>query len=213
MIRLHDIAFRQGRFGLSDVNLTIPTGAYAVLMGPTGCGKTTLLELICGLRRPERGSIHIGGIDVTTLPPGARGIGYVPQDGALFATMSVSDQLSFAWRVRGVPAAERRRRAAELAGPLGLTALLDRQPEHLSGGERQRVALGRALACEPAVLLLDEPLSSLDESTQDELRLLLCAVHQRTGATILHVTHATREADALATCRLTMQRDGQLRNE
>jgi ABC-type sugar transport system ATPase subunit len=167
-------------------------------MGRTGCGKTTLLEIICGLRRPLAGRVLIGDRDVTDEPPGARGIGYVPQDGAMFPTMTVREQLGFALRLRRHSTSEIAERVNQLADELGLTALLDRLPQNLSGGERQRIALGRALAVRPKVLLLDEPLSALDEELRDDLAALLRRVQREHGVTALHITHSRAEAEMLA---------------
>lgn len=198
MIELESITWRAGSFRLEDVRLSIPTGSYGVLMGRTGSGKTTLLEIICGLRRPSGGRVRIGERDVTADPPAARGIGYVPQDGALFPTMTVREQLGFALQVRRQKSAEIAARVDQLATELGLTALLDRLPPYLSGGERQRVALGRALAARPKVLLLDEPLSAIDEELRDDLAALLRRVQREHGVTALHITHSRAEADLLA---------------
>jgi ABC-type sugar transport system ATPase subunit len=198
MIRLESIAWRAGAFGLENVSFTVPAGRYGVLMGRTGGGKTTLLEIICGLRRPAAGRVWLGDHDVTDLAPGARGVGYVPQDGALFPTMTVREQLGFALRLRHRPADEIARRVDELANHLSIAALLDRRPEGLSGGERQRVALGRALAGRPQVLLLDEPLSALDDDTREPLADLLHRVQRETAVTVLHITHHRSEADRLA---------------
>ncbi len=198
MIQLDSIAWRAGAFRLENVCFTIPAGRYAVLMGRTGCGKTTLLEIICGLRTPRSGRVVIGDQDVTHELPAARGVGYVPQDGALFPTFTVREQLGFALRLRRRPADEIAARVAQLADELGVTHLLDRRPQHLSGGERQRVALGRALAAKPKVLLLDEPLSALDEELRDDLAVLLKRVHREHGITALHITHSRAEAAALA---------------
>ncbi len=167
-------------------------------MGRTGCGKTTLLEILCGLRRPGSGSIFIGGREVTHLPPGKRGVGYVPQDGALFPTLTVGRQLGFAPRLRGRPEDEISVLVDQLAGQLGITHLLDRRPQHLSGGERQRVALGRALAAGPVVLLLDEPLSALDEAMREDTATLLHTLQRKHKLTALHVTHNPKEAGRLA---------------
>jgi ABC-type sugar transport system ATPase subunit len=183
---------------LENVTFTVPAGRYGVLMGRTGGGKTTLLEIICGLRRPSAGRVWLGDRDVTDLAPGARGIGYVPQDGALFPTMTVREQLGFALRLRHRSADEIAQRVAELADHLGIAPLLDRRPDGLSGGERQRVALGRALAARPQVLLLDEPLSALDDDTREPLADLLHRVQRETAVTVLHITHHRSEADRLA---------------
>ncbi len=198
MIRLDSIACRAGAFSLDNVTFAVPAGSYGVLMGRTGSGKTTILEIICGLRRPSAGRVWLGERDVTDLAPGERGIGYVPQDGAMFPTMTVRDQLGFALRLRRRPAGEIAGRVAELADELGLTPLLDRRPEGLSGGERQRVALGRALAARPQVLVLDEPLSALDEELRDDLATLLRRVQREHGVTALHITHSREEAAQLA---------------
>ncbi len=179
-------------------------------MGGTGCGKTTLLEIICGLRRALSGRVRIDGRDVTDEPPGARGIGYVPQDGAMFPTMTVREQIGFALRLRRRPATEIRQRVDELAEHLGVGPLLDRLPHHLSGGERQRVALGRALAAKPSVLLLDEPLSALDEELRDDLATLLKQIQRELGVTAMHITHSVREATQLADVLLRLD-DGQVR--
>jgi ABC-type sugar transport system ATPase subunit len=198
VIRLESIGWRVGTFHLDAISLSIPTGNYGVLMGRTGCGKTTLLEIICGLRRPLAGRVLIGDRDVTHEPPAARGIGYVPQDGAMFPTMTVREQLGFALRLRRHSTSEIEERVNQLADELGLSTLLDRLPQNLSGGERQRVALGRALAARPKVLLLDEPLSALDEELRDDLAALLRRVQREHGVTALHITHSRAEAEMLA---------------
>jgi molybdate/tungstate transport system ATP-binding protein len=209
MIRLNNISWRAGGFHLRDVGFTVPPGAYGVLMGRTGCGKTSLLEILCGLRRPEAGRVWIDGRDVTTIVPGRRGIGYVPQDGALFPTMTVREQIAFAPRRQRVVAAEREQLVNSLAEATGITGLLDRRPAYLSGGERQRVALARALAARPSVLLLDEPLAALDEETHADMMALLKATRHRFGLTVLHVTHHRHEAANLADCHLRME-DGKV---
>jgi ABC-type branched-subunit amino acid transport system ATPase component len=198
MIQLDSIAWRAGVFRLENICLSVPAGSYAVLMGRTGCGKTTLLEIICGLRRPRSGRVIIGGRDVTDELPASRGVGYVPQDGALFPTFTVRQQLGFALHLRRRPTDEIAACVAQLADELGIAHLLDRLPQHLSGGERQRVALGRALAAKPKVLLLDEPLSALDEELRDDLAALLKRVQREHGITALHITHSRAEAAALA---------------
>jgi molybdate/tungstate transport system ATP-binding protein len=198
MIQVEQLSIRVGRFNLRDIRLEVPAGGYAILMGRTGSGKTTLLEAICGLKTVTAGRVSVLGTDVTHLPPRARGIGYVPQDRALFQTMTVRDHLAFAPEIRGWPKDQVAKRVGELAELLGLAPLLDRKPAGLSGGEAQRVALGRALAAEPKVLLLDEPLSALDDETRDEMITLLKAVRDRTGVTTLHVTHHLEETRKLA---------------
>lgn len=198
MIELVNVALRLGAFQLTGVNLVVPRGAYAVVMGPTGCGKTSLIEVICGLRPIVAGEVRLRGADVTHHRPADRGIGYVPQDTALFATMTVRDNVAFAPRVRATPRGTIDRRVAELADLLGITHLLDRMPAGLSGGEAQRVALGRALAAEADILCLDEPLNALDDATKAAMCDLLRAVRAAAGVTVLHVTHDAGEAHALA---------------
>ncbi|HIF01169.1 MAG TPA: ABC transporter ATP-binding protein [Planctomycetes bacterium] len=197
MIQLQNICIRAGEFQLTDVSFSIPSGGCGVLMGRTGSGKTTILESIIGLRRCSSGSIRICGTDVTRLNPALRGIGYVPQDGALFSKMNVRDHLAFALLVRRTPKKQIAERVDELSTLLGITHLLDRTPRGLSGGEAQRVALGRALSFRPKVLCLDEPLSALDSETRHEMCELLDSVRQQTHVTTLYVTHNPQEAEIL----------------
>ncbi|MBP6783897.1 MAG: ATP-binding cassette domain-containing protein [Verrucomicrobiales bacterium] len=209
MIEFDQISIRQGTFRLENVSFQLPEKAYTVLMGKTGCGKTTLLEILCGLRRPHSGTVRIFGEDVTSVQPGARQIGYVPQDRALFPHLTVRENLAFALRLRSWSKIEVTQRVNELAGHLGVAHLLDRWPERLSGGESQRVALGRALAPRPRILCLDEPLSALDEDTREEIVALLKDLHHTEAPTILHITHSSADALELATCRLDLV-DGQI---
>ena len=195
MIRVQNLTVTAGTFRLENISFEVPTGQYAILMGQTGCGKTTILESLCGLKSVVGGSIQLMGRDVTALKPAERGIGFVPQEGALFPTMSVGRQLGFALTVRRWKPAAIQKRVAELAEMLGISLLLDRRPAGLSGGERQRVALGRALAARPAVLCLDEPLSALDDATRDAMCSLLSRVSKQTGVTTLHITHNRGSAD------------------
>lgn len=205
MIKLQNVSIHAGTFRLEGVSMEVPRGDYAVLMGRTGRGKTTILETICGLRKVAAGKILIDSTDVTDWMPGDRQIGYVPQDLALFPTLSVSEHLAFALRLRKWAQEIIEARISELAEVLGITSLLDRSVHALSGGESQRVALGRALSFRPAVLLLDEPLSALDESTRSEMHELLNRVKQTTGVTTLHVTHSNEEAEALADHRFVLE--------
>ena len=198
MIEVQQLSVSAGEFHLADVSLTVPSGSYGVLMGQTGSGKTTLLESIIGLRSVGSGTIRLAGMDVTGLNPAVRGVGYVPQDGALFPTMTVQDHLDFALMIRKVSRGECRERVKELAELLGISHLLSRKPKGLSGGERQRVALGRALSFRPRVLCLDEPLSALDDETRERMCGLLEEVQHVTGTTTLHVTHNRDEAERLA---------------
>ncbi len=198
MIELRSLSIRSGAFALSGIDLSVPEGAYAVLMGGTGQGKTTILEAICGLRTVTSGRVVLCGVDVTRHKPADRGVGYVPQDLGLFPMMTVRGHLEFALRVRRAPAATIRQRVAELTEVLGITALLERHVRHLSGGEAQRVALGRALSFSPRILVLDEPFNALDETTRDRLCELLRSIQKQSGLTTLHVTHSRSEARLVA---------------
>lgn len=209
MIDVRNLAVDVGRFQLRGIEFQVPRGAYAVLMGRTGSGKTTLLEALCGLKPVVRGTITLADRDVTKLAPAQRGIGLVPQDGALFRSMTVREHLEFALVLRRWPTVRRQQRVEELATQLGLTSLLHRRPRGLSGGETQRVALGRALSFQPAILCLDEPLSALDDESRQELMEVLKRVQQQTGVTALHITHNRQEADRLADVRLQLT-DGRI---
>lgn len=204
MIDVQQLKIRTGGFQLSNVSFSIPSGSYAVLMGKTGSGKTTLLEGICGLRRVDAGSIALDGRDITRLPPASRGIGFVPQEAALFRHLTVADHLAFALRVRRWTNDAIQERVRNLADSLGITPLLARHTDGLSGGEAQRVALGRALSFHPSVLCLDEPLSALDDTTRDEICAVLQEIHRHSAVTVLHITHNRREADRLATLVLRL---------
>lgn len=205
MICLDRITWHAPAFRLERVSFSVPSEKYAVLMGKTGTGKTTLLEIICGLRRPESGTVRLGERDVTHEAPGSRGLGYVPQDGALFPTMTVRRQIGFGLRMKGTPPPKIAEIVGQLAGEAGIAHLLERKPAGLSGGEKQRVALARALALQPKVLLLDEPLASVDEETQDDLIGLLKRMQREHRITVLHVTHSRREAEALGEVRLRLE--------
>jgi ABC-type sugar transport system ATPase subunit len=198
MIEVQNVSLRAGSFQLDGISLSVPTGQYGVLMGQTGSGKTTLLESICGLKRVHRGRIRLLGRDVTDLKPALRGVAYLPQDLALFGTMTVREHLAFALVIRRWPGQQIALRVDELAKRLGIAHLLDRKPRGLSGGESQRVALGRALSFHPQVLLLDEPMSALDDVTRNEMYQLLRSVQHESGMTALHVTHSQSEAACLA---------------
>ncbi len=198
MIRVEQLGLKQGDFTINELSFDIPDGRYGLLVGKSGCGKTTVLEAICGLREADSGKIFLGDDEVTSFRPGERGVGYVPQDGALFPTLTIREQLAFALQLRKVETSRILERIEELANRLGIEHLLDRMPGGLSGGERQRVALGRALSIRPKFLCLDEPLSALDDETHDEICQLLIDTVKGTGVTVLHVTHNKRETERLA---------------
>lgn len=209
MIELQNVTITAGKFFLKQLSFKVAAGEYAVLMGQTGHGKTTILESICGLRNVTAGKILIRDQDVTDFLPGDREIGYVPQDLALFPTMTVQQNLEFALKLRKWPTAEISSRTLELSGVLRIRKILDRSVNSLSGGESQRVALGRALSFRPSVLLLDEPFSALDESTRAEMHKLLRLVTKSSDVTTLHITHSTQEAEALANRRFVLK-DGEM---
>ena len=179
-------------------------------MGQTGCGKTTLVECLCGLRSSVKGRIELAGRDVTTLRPGERNIGYVPQDGALFPSMTVRSHLALPLSVRSWKPEDIARRTEQLSDLLGLEPLLDRLPGKLSGGETQRVALGRALAFSPTTLVLDEPLSAMDDQTRRQMYKLLKNVQEWTQVTVLHITHSQDEARELADCQFALRPSGRI---
>ncbi|MGV2337964.1 MAG UNVERIFIED_CONTAM: ABC transporter ATP-binding protein [Planctomycetaceae bacterium] len=207
MIELDNVTLTAGSCRLEGLSLQIPSGQYAVLMGRTGIGKTTILEAICGLRAVESGRIRIQQVDVTDWDPADRRTAYMPQDLALFPTMTVRQHLEFALRIRRRPRAEMARRVDELAALLQLESILERPMRGLSGGEAQRTALGRALAWQPAALLLDEPVSALDAATRQSALALLKSINRTTNVTVLHVTHNEDEAAVLADLRLQLVAD------
>ena len=172
-------------------------GKLLAIAGPSGCGKSTVLRMAAGLERADSGSVIVGGRDVTRTEPSERGIGMVFQDHALFPHLDVSGNIEYGLRVRRVRRAERVKRIAQLLDTLGLAGFERRKPHELSGGERQRVALARALAVEPAILLFDEPLSSLDAALRKRLRAEIAQEQRRLGFTAVYVTHDLEEAMAL----------------
>ncbi len=203
MIDVRNLCLTLPGFTLGPLDLQVKTGNFFALMGPTGSGKTLLLESLAGLVRPRNGGIWIGGREVTRASPEERRIGLVYQDHALFPHMTVWDNITYGQRYLDLagPADYARR----LLDMLGLTPLKDRKPQNLSGGEKQRTALARALACRPDLVLLDEPLSSLDPQFREGLRRQLKELHQATGATFFMVTHdfvdALTMADSAAVIR------------
>ena len=183
---------------VDDVSFEVPVGKLVVLLGPSGCGKSTTLRLIAGLETVSAGRIHIGGVDVTDLPPSRRSIAMVFQSYALFPHLSVAENIVFGLKVRRVPAVERARRLTRVADLLGLGTLLERKPSQLSGGQQQRVALGRAIIAEKPVCLMDEPLSNLDAQLRAEMRREIRALQQKLGMTMVYVTHDQTEAMTMA---------------
>ncbi|MFC3862587.1 ABC transporter ATP-binding protein [Deinococcus antarcticus] len=192
-----------------DVSLTVEAGETLALLGPSGCGKSTVLRCVAGLEQPDAGQVFVGGREVTTLPPEQRHVGLVFQDYALFPHLSVLDNVAYGPRRRGETKLAAQARAYEALELVALAELAGRFPAQLSGGQQQRVALARALATRSPLLLLDEPLSNLDEKLRAELRSELRALFGRVGAGVLIVTHDQREALALAD-RVAVMRAGQI---
>ena len=204
---LQGIAKSWGRLAaLRDIDLAVAPGTFVSLLGPSGCGKTTLLRLITGYLAPDSGRLLVDGRDITEVPTHRRNMGMVFQSFALFPHLSVTDNIGFALEVRGVPAAERARRIAEALAMVHLDAYRDAYPRHLSGGQQQRVGLARAIVYRPTILLLDEPLSNLDASLREEMRLEISEVTRRLGITSIYVTHDQREALALSDVIALMDR-------
>ncbi len=198
MIGIDNVNIRLGEFDLRDINLTIEKNEFFILMGPTGAGKTVLLEAIAGLIRVDSGRISVDGRDITTLPPEKRGISIVYQDYSLFPHLTVRENIAYGLHFHTIPKDEADKRFDRLVDELDLAHLLHRLPTNLSGGENQRIALARALIVSPQVLLLDEPLSALDPGFREELRKGLKRLHTHTDVTFLMVTHDFSEALSLA---------------
>lgn len=190
-------AFAADRPALDEVDLAVVEGERLAVLGPSGSGKSTLLRLAAGLDRPTAGGVWFDGRRVDDVPPHRRDVGLVFQEATLLPYLTVAGNLEFGMKAREVPREERRRRVAEVAAMLRLDGLLGRRPSELSGGERQRAAIGRAVARRPAVLLLDEPFSSLDLPLRSALRRDLIDLHDRLGMTLIHVTHDQGEALAI----------------
>ena len=209
MIRIENVTKKFGDFSLKDVSLDIADGEYMVILGPTGAGKTILLETIAGIYRPEKGKIYRNNVDITNLPPRFRNSGMVYQDYMLFPHLSVKKNIGFGLKSKKQKAGEMVTKVEVLAELLGISHLLDRYPGTLSGGEKQRVAIARALIVEPEILLLDEPLSALDDETKDRLQDELRRIHSVTHTTMLHVTHSFTEAFLLGN-RMAVMNKGEI---
>jgi multiple sugar transport system ATP-binding protein len=194
---------------VNDLDLEIRDGEFMVLVGPSGCGKTTSLRMIAGLEEISSGILRIGDRVVNDVPPKDRDIAMVFQSYALYPHMSVRDNLAFGLKLRKVPKDEIARRVAEAAETIQLDKLLDRKPKELSGGQRQRVALGRAIVREPAVFLMDEPLSNLDAKLRVQTRAEIARLHQRLKTTVVYVTHDQVEAMTMGS-RIAVMNDGLL---
>jgi sulfate transport system ATP-binding protein len=198
-IEVRNVGKRFGDFvALEDVSITVGDGALTALLGPSGSGKSTLLRIIAGLERPDSGEVVIGEHDVTDAPARTRGVGFVFQHYAPFKHMTVHDNVAFGLSVRKRPKQEIRARVKELLGLVRLEGLAERYPSQLSGGQLQRMALARALAVQPQVLLLDEPFGALDAQVRAELREWLRKLHEEIHVTTIFVTHDQEEAMEVA---------------
>ena len=197
MIQIKNLCVDLGNFLLRDINLDVEPGEYFIILGPTGAGKTVLLESMAGLYPVKSGEIWLKGKEVTQLEPEKRGISIVYQDHALFPHLSVAENITFGLKLHRQSHQELRETLNWLSDLLGIASLLHRSPSTLSGGERQKVALARALSVEPEVLLLDEPLSALDPETKEGVQRELRQLHNRLKVTTIHVTHDFEEAIAL----------------
>ena len=199
------VAF-DNRVIVDNLSFTVPTGETLAITGPSGIGKTTLLHAICGIIRTTHGTIHIDNVEISALPTHKRGIGLVSQTGDLFPTMTVSQNIEFGLRIAKIPKTDRTSRVSELLEMVNLAHLAHRNVAELSGGEARRIALARALAPRPQVLLLDEPLSGLDQETHKSLMSDLARVLKQTTTTALLVTHDQIEADFLANMTFVLPR-------
>lgn len=209
MIELQGLGGRLGDFVLRDINLTVQDGEYLVILGPTGAGKTVLLEYIAGINRPGAGVVLVDGTDITAADMEARNIGYVPQDYCLFPNLTVEQNIGYGLAARKAPAREVRDTVDRILRVLSIEQLRKRMPLHLSGGERQRVALGRAMAVRPRLVLLDEPLSALDENMRSTMARELRQVQRELGGTFLHVCHNFEEAADVAD-RIAIMQEGRI---
>lgn len=209
MIRIENVSKKWDNFMLHDISLKVEKGEYFVVLGPTGAGKTLLLELIAGFYHPDKGRIYIDGKDVTLLPSAERNIGFVYQDYMLFPHLSVKENIAYGLKMRGAEQSEIEKKIEELARMYRIKHLLHRYPENLSGGEKQRVAIARAMAIEPKILLLDEPLSALDPGMRAKIRREIKDMHEKSGVTVVHVTHSREDAMLLAD-RIAVMNEGKI---
>jgi molybdate/tungstate transport system ATP-binding protein len=198
MIEIKNLCIKLGNFEMQNLNLKVNEGEYFVIIGPTGCGKTLLIECLAGIRKPDSGEIWIGDQEVTGKFPEERHIGYLPQDFALFPNMTVEENIAFGLKARKKEKKHIQSTVKTLADSLNITNLLSRHTQGLSGGEKQRVALARALAIEPKVVFLDEPMSALDESTREKLAFELRNIHDKFKKTFIHISHNFEEVSQVA---------------
>lgn len=200
-------AFTKGTPVVREMNLRVADGEFIVIVGPSGCGKSTTLRLIAGLEAPDTGQVLLDGEDIAAISPGGRNIAMVFQDYALYAGMSVFENIAFPLRMRKLPKDEIQQKVAETAALLNLTEFLPRNVRKLSGGEKQRVAMGRAIVRQPRLFLMDEPLSNLDARLRGQIRREIRRLHRQLGITTVYVTHDQIEALTLAD-RIIVMGDG-----
>jgi len=209
MIEVRSLSYAVGRFSLKDIDLDVEDGETLVVLGPTGAGKTVLLELIAGFRSPSKGSVLIDGREVTGLPPEKRRVGFVYQDYLLFPHMSVFENIAYGLSAAGVKKRQAESKVTEIAARLGISHLLARRTKRLSGGEAQRVALARALVISPDVLLLDEPFAAVDPSTKEQLMRETGRMLDSWDIPVVHVTHDQVEASEMAD-RIAVMNEGRV---
>lgn len=210
LLEVNSLNVSIGMFSLKNIQFSMEPDDYVIILGPTGCGKTVTLEVIAGLRTPNSGAILLNDREITHMPPECRSIGFAYQDSLLYPFLSVKDNILFGARARRMAgASEIKRRLEHLAEAMNIAHLLERYPRFLSGGERQRVSLARAILTRPPLLLLDEPLSSLDQQTRFNMQELLREIHCSEGIGIIHVTHDFSEALQLGS-RVIVMNGGQI---
>jgi ABC-type sugar transport system ATPase subunit len=210
LLELQQISHTAGVFQLQEISFRLDIGEYLVIAGPTGSGKTMLLEVIAGLRSPTQGRVLFQGKEITNIPPEKRWLGFAYQDSLLYPFLNVRENILFSARVKRVAnQLQVKQNLIELSEIMGLTHLWERSPYFLSGGEKQRVSLARALLLRPPLLLLDEPLSALDPQTKHHIQELLSLIHRRENITVVHVTHDENEALQLGT-KMVILKDGKI---
>ena len=212
MLRIESLSKTLGEFSVRDVSLEIQPGEYFIILGPTGAGKTVLLETIAGIHTPDSGRIFLGNHEITTTEPRSRNIGMVYQDYMLFPHLTVEDNIAFGLRQKKIPSNEQHTIVKDMCNLLEISHLTGRYPGTLSGGEQQRAALARALVLKPEILLLDEPMSALDGRTRERMRRELLWIRKFTGTTIIQITHHFDDVFALAD-RIAIMREGRIVQE
>ncbi len=209
MIRIESLWRSWNGFSLKDISFEVNEGEHFVVLGPTGSGKTVLLEIIAGFHFPDRGRILLRNSEITFLPPKKRGMGFVYQDYMLFPNMTVRNNIAYGLKVKGLKGKMIEEKVEELAGLLGIEDLMERFPGKLSGGEAQRTSLARALSIEPNILLLDEPLGALDPNLRSEIRTEISRLFKNRGTTIIHVTHSREDAIIMGD-RIAIMKNGRI---